>query len=330
MTLTLENAFEWKVSTRNYTMEQSEQIWQTAMGNLYLTVNHHYSTTLDGEILFKKSPAGMSIASITGTPQTIIGTPPGQIDNLWLAIVLQGDTSLHINNKNVQFDNNCILYGSCNASHHIILNMTSQFRLLTIGMPVNIFYKRLINPHSVPPGVLNTANGIGHILHSMLASVDRKLLQLNSRDFHAIDISLIEFFLSSLAENVNLKNFTNHAETQLFQRICDSIEAQITNADLNLHTVSCINQVSTRYIQKLFTSAGMKFNQYIRERRIELCKRDLANPHYANLSISEICYKWGFSDLAYFSRVFSQHVGISPRAYREMLKKNINTHISHV
>jgi hypothetical protein len=31
MTLTLENAFEWKVSTRNYTMEQSEQIWQTAM-----------------------------------------------------------------------------------------------------------------------------------------------------------------------------------------------------------------------------------------------------------------------------------------------------------
>jgi AraC family transcriptional activator of pobA len=42
-------------------------------------------------------------------------------------------------------------------------------------------------------------------------------------------------------------------------------------------------------------------------------RRNLA---YTNLSVSTIAYTLGFTDPAYFSRVFTRALGLSPRAFR--------------
>ncbi len=39
---------------------------------------------------------------------------------------------------------------------------------------------------------------------------------------------------------------------------------------------------------------------------------------YTNLSVAEVGYSIGFSDPAYFTRFFTRHAGVSPRAYRRM------------
>ncbi|MDB5447906.1 MAG: helix-turn-helix protein, partial [Phenylobacterium sp.] len=44
---------------------------------------------------------------------------------------------------------------------------------------------------------------------------------------------------------------------------------------------------------------------------------DLAANLKHQLSISEICYRWGFSDPAYFSRTFRDQFGVSPREFRK-------------
>ena len=53
-----------------------------------------------------------------------------------------------------------------------------------------------------------------------------------------------------------------------------------------------------RYIQKLFQQAGMSFSQYVRRRRLEHCYADLGSLAHRNLSISDICFRWGFNDAA--------------------------------
>ena len=40
-----------------------------------------------------------------------------------------------------------------------------------------------------------------------------------------------------------------------------------------------------------------------------------ASPLCARLSISEICFRWGFNELAHFSRAFRNQYGLSPREY---------------
>ena len=45
-------------------------------------------------------------------------------------------------------------------------------------------------------------------------------------------------------------------------------------------------------------------------------RRNLA---YTHLSISTIAYSLGYTDPAYFSRVFTRDAGISPKAFRSQI-----------
>jgi AraC-like DNA-binding protein len=101
-----------------------------------------------------------------------------------------------------------------------------------------------------------------------------------------------------------------------FHRICQAIEVQLGEGDLTLQQVAEQQHVSARYIQKLFQQASLSFSQYLRQRRLEHCRADLGSLTHRNLSISEICFRWGFNDAAHFSRSFRADYGVTPRAYR--------------
>jgi AraC family transcriptional regulator of arabinose operon len=60
---------------------------------------------------------------------------------------------------------------------------------------------------------------------------------------------------------------------------------------------------------------GLSPIDYIIKERMRLAKRCLRNP---TLSITEICFKAGFSNLAYFTRMFRQLEGMTPTDYRAL------------
>ena len=71
--------------------------------------------------------------------------------------------------------------------------------------------------------------------------------------------------------------------------------------------------VSERYLRKVFS----KFMQcspldYINSIRINKAVDLLRN---SDLSVKEVCYHCGFKSPQYFSRVFKQHTGSSPRDF---------------
>ncbi len=49
--------------------------------------------------------------------------------------------------------------------------------------------------------------------------------------------------------------------------------------------------------------------------RLEACRTQLSRERNRRESISEIAYRWGFSDQAQFSRHFKARFGITPRDY---------------
>lgn len=74
--------------------------------------------------------------------------------------------------------------------------------------------------------------------------------------------------------------------------------------------------VSTRYVHKLFAGEELTLNRYIRAERLEACRRMLADPAHADLSITEIALHWGFYDLPHMSRCFRESFGVAPKEYR--------------
>ncbi|WP_165670912.1 transcriptional regulator FeaR [Metapseudomonas otitidis] len=74
--------------------------------------------------------------------------------------------------------------------------------------------------------------------------------------------------------------------------------------------------VSQRSLYRTFEQGGSSLCEMIKATRIARSADDLANPRQAHQSITSISMRWGFSDAAYFCRVFKQHFGMSPSEYR--------------
>jgi AraC-like DNA-binding protein len=95
------------------------------------------------------------------------------------------------------------------------------------------------------------------------------------------------------------------------------IDAQLGDPDLNTSTIAAAHHITPRYLQKLFKAEDLTVAGWIRTRRLQRCRRDLEDPRQCSVSIGSICARRGFADPAYFSRLFKQTYGVSPRAFRQ-------------
>jgi AraC family transcriptional activator of tynA and feaB len=72
--------------------------------------------------------------------------------------------------------------------------------------------------------------------------------------------------------------------------------------------------ISARQLYRVFGEGGMTVERWIWQQRLLRCRRDLllrpGDP------ISQIAFRWGFSDAAHFSRSFRARFGLPPRQFR--------------
>jgi AraC-like DNA-binding protein len=101
--------------------------------------------------------------------------------------------------------------------------------------------------------------------------------------------------------------------TQLRELIQDHLD---TNLSLRLTEAADALQVNPTYLSREFARYfdNLSFGEYIRKLRIEKALHLLDTTAY---SMGEIAYLTGFSDQSHFTRIFKQHTGQSPAAYRK-------------
>ncbi|MCI1189813.1 chromate resistance protein [Hymenobacter sp. DH14] len=100
---------------------------------------------------------------------------------------------------------------------------------------------------------------------------------------------------------------------QLRELIQDHLD---TNLSLRLTEAADALQVNPSYLSREFARYfdDLSFGEYIRKLRIEKALQLLDTTAY---SMGEIAYLTGFSDQSHFTRIFKQHTGQSPAAYRK-------------
>ena len=86
---------------------------------------------------------------------------------------------------------------------------------------------------------------------------------------------------------------------------------------LSLGDIATAVQMSPHYFASLFKqSIGVAPYQYVTQCRIERAKQLLTQP---KLPIVEVCQQVGFQNQSHFTKVFREHMGITPKAYRNKL-----------
>ncbi len=91
--------------------------------------------------------------------------------------------------------------------------------------------------------------------------------------------------------------------------------------DINQETAAAFIEVSPRTLSRRFRLAtGQSFNEYLSTLRLDTSKDLLQN---SNLAIGDIADRIGYRDSTYFSRLFKRNTGISPREYRQTVRRKV-------
>ncbi len=99
------------------------------------------------------------------------------------------------------------------------------------------------------------------------------------------------------------------------KKVCDYLDKNLSQ-DISLEDAADYAGVSSFYLSKLFKEEkGETFINFISDKRLEKARQLLAD---TELSIKEITAEVGYNDQNYFSRIFKNKYGLSPKEYRKV------------
>ena len=317
-----------RFTTESYAEVDRLRAWREALDRLGLRCGAPQAAArpLHGTIKSRKSTSGFELIALAAFAQTIELKVDGA-DSLVIVLHLDGGVTLVADGVRARVATGDIIYAS--SREEARLSFTSDFRAFVIRVPRSAINARLLTPFSLRAGRLPGEAGIGHVFSGFLRSIAESVETLSLDELRPLELALAEFLVASLAGHDKEGSYSGLTPSQaaIFSRVCRTIEGNLADPNLGLTSIAKEERVSPRYLQKLFEAVGQNFSTYLRSRRLERCRAELVNPLYEKVSIADVCFRWGFNDPAYFSRVFREQYGASPRVFRHEAGLELARHL---
>lgn len=131
-------------------------------------------------------------------------------------------------------------------------------------------------------------------------------------------IDLLRAVITTHLDDVDLGKEALQA-TQVV-RIMEYVQMHLQEPDLDAGRIAAEHHVSVRQLYRILAAADISLGDWIRTRRLEGVRRDLASPFLKD-SISAISRRWGFTDASSFARMFRTNFGMSPSEWRELARQ---------
>ena len=105
--------------------------------------------------------------------------------------------------------------------------------------------------------------------------------------------------------------------TDLVTQLKNKINSNLSNAFFSFSALANENGYSENHLRTLFKQRyGLTPNAYLTKLRMEYAKK-LFLLYGNKLKICEICWRCGYQDPLYFSKVFKKTYGVTPREYKD-------------
>lgn len=192
--------------------------------------------------------------------------------------------------------------------------MPDNFNKVCMVVPVARFESVLPNAESYNGLHLKAETRLASLLGAYLGSLADNTAHEDEPcgDVSAMDVTLELLSATMIASR---RPHRDGSRSSLFERIIRFIDHRLDDPALSPALVASANGISIRYLYLLFGEQEQTVSGWIRSRRLARCRAELGDTKNQS-SITEIAYKWGFSDSAHFSRLFKSAYGMSPRAFR--------------
>lgn len=160
--------------------------------------------------------------------------------------------------------------------------------------------------------------GTGALLSPLLLSLAQNSASADPAVNVPVGEAVLDLLSAMLTEQLHLSDVLPPETHQrsLALQVRAFIAGRLGDPELTPTRIAEAHHVSLRYLHRLFEADGETVSGFIRSARLERCRRDLADPRSAELTVSAIASRWGFTNAAHFSRLFSTAYGMTPGQYR--------------
>lgn len=197
---------------------------------------------------------------------------------------------------------------------------SNDFKTLEIDLAFNL--RREIKKRfniSIRAGLGEIYDSVEQIVQSYREAT--KCLVYNSDNVNIIHISDIndkligDNFINDKVIDVrdNKNKNSNKIKMKLFEDVKNYIKENI-ETELELEKVANNFGLSVYYFSRTFKEViGINYSEYVNKCRIDIAKELLSD---GEMNVKEVCYKVGYNDPNYFSKVFKKYEGVSPANFK--------------
>jgi AraC family transcriptional regulator len=135
--------------------------------------------------------------------------------------------------------------------------------------------------------------------------------------FHTLMQSILNVHFHTYKEIESLHAVRRSTREELYKRVTIANEyiRAYFDTPITLQDISLTACLSTNHLVRTYNQVyGITPHQHISELRLIKSKKLLANPQF---NMTAISFELGFQNPVSFSKMFKQHVGISPKDYRK-------------
>jgi AraC-like DNA-binding protein len=161
--------------------------------------------------------------------------------------------------------------------------------------------------------------GLGDLTAQFLLQLARNVDHYSPAEAARLSTAALEVLATRLAHELDVRDWgTPEARRHaLLTTVQAFIHQHLGDTGLSPAMIAAAHHISLRSLHQLFHDQGLTVAGWIRQRRLECCRRDLSDPALAPRPVAAIAARWGFSSAGDFSRAFRAVHGLPPAAYRK-------------
>ena len=183
-------------------------------------------------------------------------------------------------------------------------------RVLVLPQEVALSFCPRLAEQTVLPPIDRTA--AGRLLVRYINSLALELPRLDSAGQAAASNATVE--LLRAAVEPALPESREAMRAGMREDIRHHVRMHLQEPGLGPGSIAQAYSISVRALHGLFEEVDESVAGLIRSERLTRCMQDLQQP--SGGSVTDIAFRWGFSDSAHFSRVFKRVFGVTPSAVR--------------
>ncbi len=207
-------------------------------------------------------------------------------------------------------------YALYDSTRPYTLNFTDKFEQLVVQLPREQLRRQVTTPENITATAISGQAGLGKVTYDFVQSMYGELNKVDARLTDHLAHTTTNLLATSLSEAVLDLPQRPHHHTVKIMEIKAFIQQHLAESNLSIERIAKTFSLSPRYLHTLFQQEETTLAQFIRDSRLEQCRRALSDPTQAHRTITDIAFSWGFNNTAHFSQRFKKRYGISPRRYR--------------